>query len=385
MADNELVNVHTGEVTIGNDLALMGGSSITDLKARMARMTEMIALKREFLKNNMTEGIHNDYAVIPGTQQRSLLKPGAEKLLDLHGYYASFILTAEKEAPEIGLYAYTYRCDIKQKGSNILVGQCEGDCSTHESKYRFEWRTLDKLPPNTNPDSLQQKNFGKDGEKPWIKYQVIIDNPADKRNTVRKMAQKRALIGATVLATATSDLFTTKDPDDDELPPGDGAGSTGGAVTKTDYGNPISEKQGKRLYAIRNSNKIDDGEFKAWLKAKFGWTSDKEIGWKAYDEICKACESGKLEMPRAEEKPAEAAPPAVEKEASQTPGAVLSVPQIKMVYASINENKKTNKEFLAFIESFDKSYAGKGIDDILAVDFERLMMAWATAVKAGAV
>ena len=394
----EIIDARTGEVQAGNELMLTGGSSITDLKARMARMGEMIKLKQQFLKDNLTEGIHNDYAVVPGTKERSLLKPGAEKLLDWHGYYASFTLMSEKEDFDMGLFAYNYRCDIKQKGSNILVGQCEGDCSSMESKYRFEWRTLAKLPPNLNPESLLQKNFAKDGTPPWIKYQVIIDNPADKRNTVRKMAQIRALRGATVLATATSDLFTTKEPDEGPDKGNDGhegrttsTGSTEstesqGGDNKTDYGKPISEPQGKRLYAIRKQHKIDDGEFKAWLKAKYGWDSDKEIGWKAYEDICKACESGQLEMPKAEAKPAESTPAQPEEKApAAAPGAKVSVTQIKAINAAIRENEKDSKEFLTFLEIFDRAYAGKGINDILAADYERVMAGWSRAVKEKAI
>ena len=336
MGTEEQADTMTGEVKTGNELVLAGGSSVSDLKARMARMSEIIKLKAEFLRDHLTEGIHNDYAVIPGTKERSLLKPGAEKLLDWHGYYATFTLMADKEDYDLGLFACTYRCDIKQKGSNMMMAQCEGDCSTFESKYRFEWRTLDKVPPSLNPDSLLKKNYGSE-DNPWWKYQLVVDNPADKRNTVRKMAQKRALIGATVLATATSDLFTTKDPDDDDAGAGAVSGSdpTGEAKTydpgtKKDYGKPISDAQGKRLYAIRKKHNIDDLEFKAWIRAKYGLTSDKEIGWKAYEEICKACESGHLEMPKAAEAKAESTAQPKTKETA-APGATIGVSHIKEI------------------------------------------------------
>jgi hypothetical protein len=377
MADNDntqLVEVHATE------LSLAGSSSISELQSRMQHMQAMIDLKRQFLKNNLNEGIDRDYAVIPGTNKNSLLKPGAEKLLDWHGFYASFEIKAQVEDWDRDLFAYTYRCIIRQRGTNVILGDCEGDCSTMESKYRFEWKYLNDIPAGLDPKSLVSKNFGNQ-EHPRIKYQVVIANAADKRNTVRKMAQKRAFIGATVLATATSDLFTADELPEDEPPPG----STGqpGTVGKTDYGDLISEAQGKRLWAIRSQPKIEKGEFSTWLKAKYGLDSDKEIGKRIYEEICKACESGKLEMPakpaaEPEAKPTENHPPE-----TQPSGATLSVSQIKAINAAIHENKKTEKQFVAFLEEFSSGYVGKKINDILASDFDRLMEAWDKALKAG--
>lgn len=386
---NDVLNVHP-EIQPGTDVSLAGSATIGDLRSRMQHMQTMIELKREFLKNNLKEGIDRDYAKIPGTQKNSLLKPGAEKLLDWHGYYATFELRAHKEDWDIGLFAYTYRCVIMQRGSNVILCDCEGDCSNMESKYRFEWKKESDLPVGADIKTLIAKNFGS-SERPFIKYQVVVANGADKRNTMRKMAQKRALIGATVLATATSDLFSADEPEDpEEKGPGTGSASSSthnetgtaaaGADNKADYGNPISEPQGKRLYAIRKTHKIDDKEFKDWLKAKYGWTSDREIGYKAYEEICKACESGKLEMP-AEATPTESAP----KEPAAAPGAKVSVIQIKAINAAIRENEKDSKDFQTFLEIFDRAYVGKGVNDILASDFDQLMAAWDKAVKAMAV
>jgi len=401
MSDNEQINTYTGEIHAGNELALSTTSDPQVLRAKMQRMSDMIKLKKEFLKNNLTEGLNNDFAIIPGTKERSLLKPGAEKLLDWHGYYPSFVVTAEKEDWEIDLFAYTYRCDIKQKGSNILLAQCEGDCSTHESKYRFEWKYESQLPTGTDLRSLPQRVGGR-GENKGVQYRILVDNLADKRNTVRKMAQKRAFIGATVLATATSDLFTTKDPDEGE--PGSEGGDTTGSATSqasatvhtkplTDaeaqkkYGDTISQKQSGRLYGIRQTHKIDNQEFKAWLLAKYGLDDDRKIGRGVYEEICTACEKGTLEMPRVETQPAEpaAAQPEGKEPTKATPGATLSVSQIKALNSAIHDNKRTDKQFLAFLENFDGMYASKGINDVLAEDFYRLMTAWDAAVKEGAV
>ncbi len=361
--------------------ALVAQASPDQMAANMQRMSAMIKLKRQFLNDNLAEGIDRDYAVIPGTNKLSLLKPGAEKLLDWHGYYAKFILINEKEDWEIGLFAYVYRCEIRQKGSNTLVADCEGDASSFESKYRFEWKYSSELPKGIDKDTLVAKEFGR-GDKKTVKYQVIVANPADKRNTVRKMSQKRALIGATVLATATSDLFAADvEPGEDgeQTEPTGNGGSKTTSAPAGDHGDPISEPQAKRLYAIRKSNNIDDGQFKAWLKAKYGIDDDRAIGRKVYEEICKACESGHLEMP----KPAQSATEPEKSGAGAAPvaGAKITVPQIKDVNMLLGELKQTEAQFRAWLAEAFPQYAGKGINDLLSADVDAVKAAfrqWAT-------
>lgn len=404
MANEE---VYTGEVRTGNELVAAGMQSLSpaDMQKRIANATEIIRLKREFLEKNLKEGLQNDFAVIPGTKERSLLKPGAEKLLDWHGYYASFVIEAEKEDWDLGLFAYTYRCDIRQKGSNILVGQCYGDASTWESKYRYEWKYASQFPQGTNLEQLPQRAVGK-GDNVSIQYRIDVENPADKRNTVRKMAQKRAFIGATVLATATSDLFTTKDPDEGDPGGSGGTKPSAGPETKAavlhtavltdeqikkEYGDTISEPQGKRLYAIRTKAQIDPEIFKKWLLATYGLDSDKKIGRRIYEAICTACQSGHLEFPAApaeataEEKPAD--PPSDQASAPAhtegQPGATLNAEQIKRIWAEIHTAKVTESVFNEWLGQYDKKYSGKHINTILSADCDKIIAAFKDAAKAG--
>lgn len=385
MTGKEELNKKTGEVKavgdhVPKDLSTVVTNdivSIGQLKARMQLMTEMIELKRQFLKNNLCEGIENDYAVIPGCgDKKVLLKPGAEKLLDWHGFYPTFVLASEKEDFDLQLFSYVYRCEVKQKGTNILIADCEGDASTHESKYRFEWRFENQLPAGIDKSTLKTREVGRNKT---IQYQVFADNPADKRNTVRKMAQKRALMGATVLATATSDLFSTE-----ELP-GDDTPTTGQTAKqkKTDYGTPISDKQAKRLYAIRKSSEIDNTEFLGWLKTKYGFKSDREIGYKVYDEICKAVESGRLpevEIPAKQEnqEKQESA-----KSTPSDPDANLSVDQIKELSGLINNAKIKPNQFMEWLGEFKQEYAGKNLNNIKAGDYDEIVDTFKQSISAG--
>lgn len=355
--------------------ALITQASPDQMQSNMARMKAMIELKKDFLKDNLKPGIERDYAEIPGTKKLSLLKPGAEKLLDWHGYFASFECISEKEDWEIGLFAYTYRCTIKQKGSNLPVADCEGDASSYESKYKFEWKYDHELPKNVDPSTLPSKTYGK-----TVRYQVMAANLADRRNTVRKMAQKRALIGATVLATATSDLFAADvDPDDPDASAANQNSGSGDdhAQASGDYGNPISDKQGKRLYAIRKSNGIDDATFKAWLKAKYGIDDDRTIGYKIYDEIVKACESGKLEMPAAKHSPEPAAKSeGASQQSAPASGGKISTAQLKDFYMLLGTLRKTENQFKEWLAVAYPQMAGYGVNDLMSGDVDRIKEAF---------
>lgn len=353
--------------------ALTTQASPDQMRTNMQRMSEMIKLKKLFLQENLQKGIENDYAEIPGTNKLSLLKPGAEKLLDWHGYYAKFVLTSEKEDWGAGLFAYTYRCEIRMKGSNDLVADCEGDASSYESKYRFEWKYGDKLPAGTKTEGLLSR-----GEGNSIQYQVIVANPADKRNTIRKMAQKRALIGATVVATATSGLFAADVDPDDESGSGGHQQESGGngernSTPSGDHGGPISDKQSKRLYAIRKNHNINDGEFKAWLKAKYGIDDDRKIGYKVYEDICKACESGHLEIPASKPTSETAKPESSQQEpASSAPasGGKITVAQVKDFYMLLTSLGKSEHDFKEWLPIAMPKYEGKGVNDLQSADVD---------------
>lgn len=362
--------------------ALVAQASPEVMAANMQRMSAMIELKRKFLQENLKEGIEKDYAVIPGTKKLSLLKPGAEKLLDWHGLYPSVQLMSEKEDWDIGLFAYTYRCTIKQKGSNLPVAECDGDASSYESKYRFEWKYASELPAGIDHNTLPKREFGK-----TVKYQMVVANPADKRNTVRKMAQKRALIGATVLATATSDLFAA-----DVDPEGEGDGTEGqsgngssqgasGSSGPKDYGKPISEAQCRRFFGLMKGTTITKDQLLAYIKAKYGFESLEAVGWKAYDDICKAIESGHLEMA----KPAAAAPAETQPSApaASTPatGPKASVAQIKDMSMMLAELGQTESQFKEWLAEAYPQYAGRGINDLLSADVDGIKAQFRAWVK----
>lgn len=133
---------------------------------------EQAAYKRDVLKAALAEG--TDYDRIPGTPKPTLLKPGAEALLQFFGFGHHFepgVIDYDKDGNKVGI---TYRCVVTKpyEGRDVVVSSCEGYASTEEKKW---------------------------AKAPW--------------NTIMKMAQKRALVGAALTATGTSGLLT-QDMDD---------------------------------------------------------------------------------------------------------------------------------------------------------------------------
>lgn len=356
--------------------------SIEEMQARLSRQITMMKIRDDFIREVMEPGI--DYGDPAEDGKKALLKPGAEKLLLFFGLYAHIECIKEIENFDLGLFVYTYRCEIRQIGSNIVVAVCEGDASSQEDKYRWVWKAENDLPAGIDKSTLKSrtKTYGNNS---YTQYRVTAENPADKRNTLRKMAQKRAFVGGTVIATATSGIFMVDiefDAEGNRVQPTPGKkserGSGGGGSEPGKYGDPISDGKRGVLYHKRKENNIDDTTFIAWLKATYGWSSDKEIGWKAFKEILAAIESGKLEMPASKSTPDTAgksegaSPKSPASSAPSTSGGKITVPQIKDLNMLINSLGKTEPEFKDWLKDAFPAYAGKGVNDLLSGDVDAI-------------
>lgn len=179
------------------------------------------------------------YGTIPGCGDKpTLLQPGAQKLL------MTFRLAPEYEVfqtdLEKGHREYRVQATLKSIQSGTFVGQGVGCCSTMEGKFRFRVapkKVTDRPVPKEywelrgkDPKAAQQLLGGsgfstkKDENGQWMitegtSEKVEHDNPADYYNTVLKMAKKRALVDATITATAASDIFTQDIEDMPEVIP----------------------------------------------------------------------------------------------------------------------------------------------------------------------
>ncbi len=160
-----------------------------------------------------------DYGVIPGTgeDRKVLLKPGAEKLLQWFGFAYTMDRTEIDTDADGVKQGVTYRCTIVKRlpgGATAHIATCEGYAGYDEPKF-FQ-----------SAEAAQAKAEAR--ERMWAAKDKRAANPNKWKhlteyrapwNTIIKMAQKRALVGATVDATAAAGLFTQEE--DNGSPPAD--------------------------------------------------------------------------------------------------------------------------------------------------------------------
>ena len=245
------------EIIEGEALELTVTSADQFLPAlTMDEARERYKLMKEFIDEQLIEDV--DYGQIPGTKKATLLKPGAEKLTTLFGLRVTFIdeRTIEKwENKEDPLFHYQRKCQL-WKG-NVLIAEASGSANSREGRYRWRWvnkdiavaKYLDDFKTFDKRESvegaflwqIEQRNPQYGSKDFWDTLQNAVDNNTakifDKKqhwdnkivsyaeissfeyrtpnddiyslvNTILKMAEKRALVAATLIAVNASDYFT---------------------------------------------------------------------------------------------------------------------------------------------------------------------------------
>ena len=215
MSDNALM-------VQNNRLAVM---PVMDNNTAMMRRQAVIDFTRSVMKPEI------DYGRVPGTNKDTLLKPGAEKLTSLFGLSPRFTIVEKatdwtgKEHGNEPFFYFQYRCSLYY--GDVLAGEGVGSCNSWEKKYRY--RNAERTCPHCGKAAIIKGKaeygggwicFAKKGGcgakfvngAPEIESQeigqVLNDNPADLVNTVDKMAQKRALVAAVLIAVNASEFFT---------------------------------------------------------------------------------------------------------------------------------------------------------------------------------
>lgn len=197
-----------------------------DTPMSIEQLVGQVNLIQKVMAAVMKDGEH--FGIIPGCGKKpSLLQPGAQKLLVTFRLAPDYEIT--KNESSNGHREYVVKCTLKTIGSGSFVGQGAGSASTMEGKWRFRvapkkltdrpvpkaYWDLRQSNPQAAQDAIGGKGFStqKDENGSWMiaegtSEKVEHDNPADYYNTVLKMACKRALVAATLTATAASDIFT---------------------------------------------------------------------------------------------------------------------------------------------------------------------------------
>lgn len=186
----------------GAELAIHQGAVMDEYRPRIVMAAEEARALDESLRAMMKAVLHEDidYGVIPGTGTKpTLLKPGAEKLLQWFGFgHATEVTETERDA-DGGWQGVTYRCTVTksmQDGRTVVVAMCEGYAGYDEDRF---YLTAEAATAKERALSEQYKRAVRPAK--CLEYRAP-------RNSVMKMAQKRALVGAALQATSASTLFT---------------------------------------------------------------------------------------------------------------------------------------------------------------------------------
>ena len=251
------------------------------------------------------------FGVIPGTKKPTLYKAGSEQILSMFRLAVDPVIEDLSTEDECRIRVLCRLTDV----SGRFLGAGVGEASSSEQKYKWrkivskeEWEWFKANSPDRTRIKFftyWQNNKRLEGKEEQIRTEV-----PDIRNTILKMAKKRAQIDATLTVTGSSDCF---DQDLDDLPPEvaaefadeqnqtqepikrttpkvsppQGAASTAHPAPVTGEvvsGEVVSEAQLRMLFALQKSAGMTDDTLKEWLKPQ-GVTSRKLIPRKMFQSV----------------------------------------------------------------------------------------------------
>lgn len=234
MNDNQALQVTQND-------KMLSMSSLNDMKAWY---NDFVSFSKEILKQDL------DYGVIPGVNKPSLYKPGAEKLRFVYGLGVEINLSDKTEDFDRNFLDYTYKATVKGRNGEVIA-ECEGNANSYESKWRYNWVVSDKNPTKEEADQLKAEKKGrwtKQGNNwVWLEKQ---ENPdvTGLKNTLIKMSQKRAFVGAILIATGASEFFTQDVEDIETFAVGD--------VAQPEM--VVTNKYAPTIEALKKAGQIED-------------------------------------------------------------------------------------------------------------------------------
>lgn len=268
---------------------------------------EQLQQLQGFVKSYMQED--EDYGKIPGTDKPTLLNPGADKLCEIYGFYTDFTIETSIEDWDrpFPLFDYTVKCTIRRKRDNVIVSTGLGSCNSMEGKYR--WRMAKRRCPSCGAEAIIKgkaeygggwlcfKKQGGCGTKFDDNDQAIVsqtvgqvenEDIATQKNTILKMAKKRAKVDAVISATRSSGLFTQDMEDIVDVQ--EVSKPAPGATTQQPESVPAPPKVAPVTTAEWNAMKAD-AYARGWTKEDVSefmhMTADAGNGARAVIEACK--------------------------------------------------------------------------------------------------
>lgn len=234
---------------------LSGLMPIMEVAEAIRRHKAMTAL---ILSEIWKDGV--DAMIIPGSARKTLTQPGAQKLGYFFGLSPVFILVDKVEqwdalTGKTPLFSYTYSCKLYANGR--YIAEAQANANSHEAKYMWRWVRIEEIPQGLDYHDLKNRG-GKMGEpkfavekgetigkygKPveywemfrkaieagefeidhrttkkgepidWVVidttlYRIPNDDIPSLVNTIIKISQKRAYVGAIITAANASEFFT---------------------------------------------------------------------------------------------------------------------------------------------------------------------------------
>ena len=180
----------------------------------------------------------------PMTKHPTLFKSGAEKVAVAYGLCQRYHMESKIEDPENGFFFYAVRCDLVKivDGAEYIITSSYGSGNTRERRTGNQ-------------------------------------SPYDGANSALKMAQKRALVAASLSLGCMSDSFTQDIESDTE--------DAGAYFADKDPEKPITPAQVKFFYAACSRHGLNKAEAKALLKAH-GYDSASKIKSGDFDSLVDA-------------------------------------------------------------------------------------------------
>lgn len=191
-------------VTTSALLPPTGGANVAKAQYDLVANTKQLMMKPD---------LH--YGVVPGTKEPTLLKAGAEALCAAFGLVPEFSDESVIEDFDKPLFHYRRRCTLYTR-DGLKVASATGACSSMESKYDHARKSekwvyaSDVRDMGLNPDDLEreERTSRKDKSKYFVYKVTGMSRIYDLINTFVKIADKRALVAAVLIATGASGFFT---------------------------------------------------------------------------------------------------------------------------------------------------------------------------------
>jgi hypothetical protein len=221
------------DIQTSGQLPALARMSDDDFEMALEGMKRTRARLRRIHREVMEKDV--DYGQIPGTDKDTLYKSGAEILLKMNGCVPKFErqrITGDGEsAPHILWDSTCFAVDR----DDVVQAEGAGSCNSWEKKYRY--RSAERLCPQCGSAAIikgsakygggficwRKKNgcgakFDDDDKLITEQQTGQVDNPDpyDLDNTIKKMADKRAMVAAALALQAASGSFAQDVEDKDE-------------------------------------------------------------------------------------------------------------------------------------------------------------------------